>query len=656
MADKYIVTHNDMVSVADEIRAKSGLTDSLTFPLGWKEAIQSMKSEEQLPSVDLPDYVRTEAMEVANKVRSVLKDDSIVSIKISDSHYVGDTATSADNKQSDTGNIHACMAIKALRYLLPIDYIAHMGDVGAGTVMQDNPTHKKEITDYLKYFREAVGNVPVFVAIGNHDTAIYYHNKQTDGGIHTLPGNWLYENFTVLSESDDTVISGEANGGYCYRDFEDKKLRVFLLNTSERLVIDQQDKGLSEFQKLWVAKALKELNTKNDASLWGFVVLCHYALDNGEVYQAAQIFKDYLDGDSYTANGETVNFSGYNGAKFYAQFHGHWHCFKSDNLHADMNWQDAGGTLYPYEVWRLCTPNASYNSENNYKDKIVYGVSFGEDTGFHKTPNSAEDTSFLVDVINPSESKIYSFCYGAGYDRTIDMNETAIRRYGVSKTIDLTQVKVTNESGKMIEEGGNYSATIVPLEDVIIESITVTMGGVDITSTAYDANTGVIAISNVTGTIAITVVSKGAPINLVKLATTTLEDGEMPFGQDYNGDGIADGYQKDMVLGSSSEYVTAEFAGGVTTGWIYCKPNKVTLTLKNFGTEDIYYTKMRITAYSRKAWGSSLETIYLKDITPDSEGNLIITPSMWTHTHSGDTITIRVSGKWTGNPPEIYAE
>jgi hypothetical protein len=635
---------NKLIAIADAIRAKSGKSDSMTLDQMPLE-IAALKSEEQLPAIDLPDYVRTEAAEVAAKVRAVLKDDSIVSIKISDSHYVGDTATTSDNIQNDKGNLHACMAVKALTYLLPVDYIAHLGDVGKGTVTENNTVQKKEISDYLKYFREAVGNIPVFVAIGNHDTAIYYHNKQTDGGVHTLPGDWLYDNFTALSESDDTVISGESVGGYCYRDFEDKKLRVFMLNTSENLIANQYDNGTSETQQLWVARALQNLNTKTDASVWGFVVLAHYALDYGDVWRISRVFKSYVNGESITLNGTTVNFSGSNKARFYAQFHGHFHCFKTDILCCPTT--NDPNTMQPYGIWRLCTPNAGYNAENNYNDKTFYGINFGEESDYPKTPNTANDTSFVVDVINPSEQKLYSFCYGAGYDRTLSLE--GITYYSISKT--LTLASVTNESSAIVEEGESYSCKIVVNDGCDIESVVITMGGTDITSTAYNSSTGMVNISSVTGFVVITVVAKAPPVNYVTLATAA--DKTTPFGEDYNGDGVADGYQKGMMLGSAAEYTDANRANGVATGWIALTPNDKTITIKNISTTQVYYTDGRIVGFSRTELGSAIEVIkFTASQAPNGE-DIVITPDMWSK--SGINY-IRVSGKWTGSAPEIYAE
>lgn len=627
---------------------------SVRFPTAGKYCEKDIvvtaigNAEEKLKASEYPDYVKTEAARVATAVRSVLKDDSIVSIKISDTHYVGDTATTTDNFQSDKSNIHACMAIKALAYLLPVDYIAHLGDVGAGTVMQNNTAHKKELTDYLQYFREAVGDIPMFVAIGNHDTAIYYHRGQTDGKIHTLPGDWLYDNFTSLSESDDTVISGEDVGGYCYRDFEGKKLRVFLLNTSEKLITNQIDHGASETQQLWVAQALKNLNEKTDAASWGFVVLSHYALDYGDAWRISKVFKAYTDGTSLTLDGTTVDFNNSNKAKFYAQFHGHFHCFKTDNLHCPTT--NDPNTMKPYDAWRLCTPNAGFNAENKYKDITYYGINFGEEKDYPKTPDAADDTSFVVDVVNPSEQTIHSFYYGAGYNRTVSLK--GIIYYSISK--NLTLVSVINESSATVEEGGSYTCEIVPRDNCTLESVVVTMGGNDVTASFYNPSTGMIHIPSVTGLVVITAIAKAPPVNLVTMATAI--DGVTPFGEDYNGDGVADGYQKGMMLGSNGEYVGDEYAAGITTGWIPVNPKKATLTLKNFGTETVYYSTARITYYGGLRFGGSISTINLNTLTPDSDGNLVITPSMWGSATASNTPYIRVSGKWTSNPPEIYAE
>ena len=68
-------------------------------------------------------------------------------------------------------------------------------------------------------------------------------------------------------------------------------------------------------------------------------------------------------------------------------------------------------------------------------------------------------------------------------------------------TNSLTNVSNSNTATKA-EEGSAYSANLTADEDYTISSVTVSMGGVDISATAYDD--GVISIGSVTGDIVIT--------------------------------------------------------------------------------------------------------------------------------------------------------
>lgn len=72
-----------------------------------------------------------------------------------------------------------------------------------------------------------------------------------------------------------------------------------------------------------------------------------------------------------------------------------------------------------------------------------------------------------------------------------------------SITATLTNATSSN-SATSVAKGGSYSATITAKEGYTVSSVTVTMGGIDITSTAWDAGTGTISISAVTGDITIT--------------------------------------------------------------------------------------------------------------------------------------------------------
>ena len=503
---------------------------------------------EQLTASGYPDYITPEVVEMVGKVNAVRGKDSIVFVAMADSHYIAEHSKQQTATETNASALQANQAAKVLSYLVRPDFFAHLGDVGCGHGSTTPEMLKTQIEDFISMFREAKSDLPVFICIGNHDTGIYYHDAQTDGNIHTLSGEYLYKTFTAHSESEDTVMGGEENGGYCYRDFADKKLRVFMLNTSEKLVGSQIDSTTYGAQRVWLANALLDLNTKDDAVEWGFIILCHYPADYGGTKELSNLLKAYVGGESHTISdpsgdgtSHTVNFSGKNGAKMIAQFHGHVHNFKADKLYS-------GGAQY--DAHRLCIPNAQYNRENYYG--TVGGVNFAEEVSYPKTANSANGTSFVVNVINPSEQKIYSFCYGAGYDRVVGFGAAVY--YAI--TSQLYNVTTSNDQ-KSIEASKAYTATLTPDDGYHFKEVAVTMGGVDITATAYQD--GVVTIAEVTGNVVITAKAQMTPnfTNLVPLSVNA-------DGTDYFVDG--DGYDNGVYINSSG--AEGVLKGSTVTGFI----------------------------------------------------------------------------------------
>lgn len=81
---------------------------------------------------------------------------------------------------------------------------------------------------------------------------------------------------------------------------------------------------------------------------------------------------------------------------------------------------------------------------------------------------------------------------------------------------NLTNVTTSNTTTS-IADGDSYTATLTPVDGAVIDSVMVTMGGVDITSIAYV--NGVITIDSVTGSIVITAIAD------VVSATVYVQDG-----------------------------------------------------------------------------------------------------------------------------------
>ena len=384
---------------------------------------------------DIPDYIKTAALAVASKVKAVQTDESITFIAMSDAHQLD---TSSDIV---TGNLHAGMAAKVLAYALPnLDFCCYLGDYTAGsstTTLAEGRQHIKEINADVD---EAFSGIPQFRTLGNHDSLQY--SKAQNGSVLTAA-----ELYSMVGVYNNGATMGSTTEGYCYRDFASKKLRVICLNTAEAT----EKEYVSDAQKLWFANTLKAVGAKSG---WKVLILSHHPLDWGGVCILSNIVKAYVDGSSITvSSGNAVNFNGSNSAKILAAIHGHVHCFKAAQLNSI-----AGNVGTEYNVWRVATPNMCFSRNNEYgqNGKAEYfGIEFGETTTYNKTANSANDTAFVVNVCNPSQQKVYSFCYGAGYDREI---------FTGILTVAVTGITLDQTSGTLTEgESVTLTATIQPV-------------------------------------------------------------------------------------------------------------------------------------------------------------------------------------------------
>lgn len=479
---KKLYEESSIRDIANAIREKNGTTTKYKVA-EMGAAVTALPNEDTITHADIPNYVKAEALAVAKKVKAVMKADSIVFLAISDLHHTG---PQVDNWQTNinAGNLHACQALKVLSYSLPqIDFACMLGDVTFGNAKTTTQLMQQQFNQINGWLGEAWKNIPQLRTVGNHDTGEY----STLVGAQFLKANiWKY---------NEGAVYGSEEYGYCYRDFAEKKLRVICLNTCEGETVSGESAAYccSPEQLLWFAQTLYAVGSKTDAAQWGIIVLGHYPLDLGGAYPTGNIVKAYVAGESTVQNGVTVNFNGHNSAKFIANVHGHNHCFQFGKLHSVANGQ---GT--EFDAWRMCTPNACFY-RNNSGVVTMNGISFGDPAPHDKTAGTGKDTAFNVNVINPSEQVLYSFCYGAGIDRTIGYAATVY--YSITNT--LTNVTTSNDA-VAAEDGTAYSATITAADGYTMSSVTVKMGGTDITSTAYNSDTGVVSIAAVTGDVVIT--------------------------------------------------------------------------------------------------------------------------------------------------------
>ncbi len=432
---KKLYEESAVQAIAAAIRTKNG--GSTTYKIGeMAAAIQALQGADNIQHADIPDYVKAAALAVAAKVRAVQTSESITFIAMSDAHQLD---TSADIV---AGNKHAGMAAKVLAYALPdLDFCCYLGDYTAGsstTTLAEGRQHIREINADID---EAFEGIPQLRTLGNHDSLQY--SASQNGSV--LSAAELYG---LVGAYNTGATMGSTTEGYCYRDFETKKLRVICLNTAEAT----QKEYVSDAQKLWFANTLKAVGAKSG---WNVLILSHHPLDWGGVCILSNIGKAYVDGGSITvSSGNTVSFAGSNSATILAAIHGHVHCFKAAKLNSIAN--NAGTE---YGVYRVATPNMCFARNNEYGQNgsaEYYGIEFGESTTYNKTAGTAQDTAFVVNVINPSEQKIYSYCYGAGRDREIFWGTVSVPVTGVS----------LNASSGELEVGGSVTlvAAITPTD------------------------------------------------------------------------------------------------------------------------------------------------------------------------------------------------
>ena len=516
--------------IADAIREKTGGAETYRIAQ-MGAAVRSIPDGDQIAHADIPDYVKDGVLTLAQKVQAVKTASSIVFVTVADAHHATDESTGW-KANIDTGNMDACRAIKALSHVTPLDFAAFLGDLTFGYKTTTAAQFEAQCKEFHRWLEEGLRGIPQLWTPGNHDTGEYFAAET--GSLANLYGAALIRKY--FSDYNAGAVYGSAEAGYCYRDLPGKKLRIINLNTVEGEITGGETaaNALSEAQLLWFAQTLADLGSKADSAAWGFVILGHYPLDWGSARAGGKVLKAYLDGGSVTIGGKTVSFAGKNGAVCYGNFHGHLHNFKTSRIYVvPDNVSQSDPPTLPMAALRICCPSANYYRTNEVGDNNRLDsnqIEFGEETTHSKAPG-ATDTAFTVNVINPAGKKIYSFCYGAGYDRTLSFDFTVVMR-----TVKTTLTGCTgSNAAAAVEDGAAYTTTLTPKNGYTFDTVTVSMGGTDITATAYNAATGVVSIARVTGDITITATAS-KPVTYTNLVPTAVDSSgaSMPYQNGYN--------------------------------------------------------------------------------------------------------------------------
>lgn len=454
-------------------------------------------------------YVKEEALAVANNISG-----SVGTFRVA---FVTDLHNMDDVPRLE----HANQAIQALCRVNNIDCVVFGGDY----IRNWTEITKEEAIEDIKECRRKFTNqiVPTIWCRGNHDTNGYVGERLTKEEAYNLIANKNVANGAVINAADPY-------GNYGYVDFTDKKVRVIFVNTSDcdemgtKATDDPSHTAplischsVSATQLQWIADTALSFTESG----WNVIFVSHaplywstgsspawynnhtYTDGDGVVWTCnlanmSKLIKAYINKTSFSAtlNGATAS-KDFSSLSYYATItsgiNGHQHAFLVNT----------DGLLNYISVGNAC--EGGKESAN--------GISYP------KIDGTANDTTFDVIDFDFETEVAYCWNYGAGYDRVV-----TFRHIASVFTINSNLTYVTsNNSSLTIMEGEAYNATLTATEGYVLDSVVITMGGEDVTSTVYAD--GIISIDNVTGDIVITArAKKSGPTNIID--TVGYEDGK----------------------------------------------------------------------------------------------------------------------------------
>lgn len=389
------------VSANNQIDVLYQHVEALTKQVTELQNTPSQGNATQETDTTVPKYVEDEVDEVAAQIRTVQNGNTVSFLAITDMHL------NSQNPASVTALDHAGQAMAMLREQVGVDFAVNLGDITYGDSTTTVQTGIEEIKTANRLIAKAFQDIPNFRTPGNHDPLLYSYAQNGDyldaGELYGLIGS--YNQNAVFQEE-------EKERGYCYRDFEDAKLRVISLNTSDvkdltgittEFLDGEQFNTVSDAQLQWLVKTL-DLSAKTDAGSWQILLLSHIPLNYESNANVAAILDAYTFGQAGVLEGTEISydFQNINTAKIIANVHGHLHNHRT-------------GTVGAAKIPTISIPNASVDRSrgNDYPD------GFGDQVIYEKVADTAEETAFCVVTIDLLQRHIYVTAYGAGYSRQL---------------------------------------------------------------------------------------------------------------------------------------------------------------------------------------------------------------------------------------------
>ena len=407
--------------------------------------------------------------------------------------------------------------------------------------------------------------------VGNHDDGNTTNNLFSE--------QYVYGFLLAAEETQD--ITPNTNGDmYYYVDNPSERTRYIYLDTAY--------KGVTDNQKEFVNNAL--LTTPDN---WHIVPVAHIWYDPD--YDQYDVRPIPIKGLNYGASLLCDMFDNYNGridefsncgAKVEFCIGGH--------VHMDYVGSTGGG------IPIIIVETAGSGTRGNFT--------------FESGTTTESAVSGIIADYNAGLVKVIRIGRGNSFDVDLKSNET-VTYYSITNNLS----GVTSSSETTSVKQGETFETMLSASTEGEMTVVITMGDTDLTDSAYDADTGVISIVEVTGNIVIKAIVKTSDASYTNVLVSAIDtDGSV-----YN----EVGYKQNMRWSSSSnDFKDADGNNWDVTGYIAVKLGDI-LRLKNITWQDGDYSRMNIynanfERFSEAIYSSIISKTNYETVLDDN-GNII---------------------------------
>jgi hypothetical protein len=519
-------------------------TSELINDSGYLTAEELLKIEPN----SIPDYWNEH---LENKIKTIKSNqekggkDCFSFVVITDIHY-----------DQNLGK-HSPLLAKKIMEECNIKYALVLGDLTTRALVLSESEMENSFVGARKMLEPLSGKA--LLTQGNHDGA--WGQLDSNAYCYNYTPKKIYERIYRPISLIDEVHFDKSGTGY-YVDDVSNKTRYIIINT--HCVKHEEDAdGTAVNNTMWVYRCtqsqfdmvVEALNSVSSEE-WNVVVGSHIPFSDGFNYTGD-------DNDDYFLNGSDIPLirnllTAYNKRKPYSETFGTIGAWDYVNVNTDFT--NAKG--------RVLGCFSGHVHIDGFVSETLSGVPVITTRCDSKNENFSElsderiegtvtEQSFDVITIDKVNRRAYITKIGAGNDREVSLDDSPV--YVVSH--DLTNAVIINEP-QIIRENSRYTANVIVKTGYEISSVTVTMGDVDITSTAY-AN-GVITIEKVTNDISVVVTAEKSLSYINQIPLSVDKD-----GSDYVGNNGENGYNLDTRLSSSTGEEKTE-QGMCCTGFIPC--------------------------------------------------------------------------------------